>query len=81
MDLFFDLALIKPPIASRIAGTIKIAMRTATKMQSAAAKPIAVRKGIPITDIPARPIITVMPAKTTALPAVPFAIAIASFLS
>ncbi|MNC53266.1 hypothetical protein D3C75_1026590 [compost metagenome] len=75
------MALINPPIAERTAGTVIIAIKTATRIHSAAASPIAVRNGIPTTLIPARPIITVTPANTTALPAVPLAIAMASLRS
>ncbi|MNC14999.1 hypothetical protein D3C81_1472880 [compost metagenome] len=49
--------------------------------QNAPAKPIAVRNGIFTTARPARPIMTVIAAKTTELPAVAFAMAMDSELS
>jgi hypothetical protein len=45
---------------------------------AAAASPISVRKGMPATDRPARATTTVMPAVSTAEPAVPVAVAAAS---
>ncbi|MNN57249.1 hypothetical protein D3C81_1722280 [compost metagenome] len=71
-------ALIRPPSSSRIAGTTRIVISIAVKTQSAPATPMAVRNGTPTKENPTRAIITVTPANTTALPAVPFAMAIAS---
>ncbi len=48
-------------------------MSTATATVPAAASPIWVRNGMPTTDSPARAIMTVRPANTTADPAVPTA--------
>ena len=53
-------------------------MTTEIATVPAAARPITVRNGIPTTDSPASAISTVSPAKTTAVPAVPVALAIDS---
>ncbi|MNR38821.1 hypothetical protein D3C85_1569560 [compost metagenome] len=53
---------------------VKIAVNTHT----APAMPIAVRNGTPTKENPTSAIMTVIPANTTALPAVPFAMAMAS---
>ncbi|MNI28890.1 hypothetical protein D3C73_826920 [compost metagenome] len=67
-----------PPSRSKIAGTTNIVISIAVNTVSAPAIPIAVRNGTPTKEKPTRAIITVTPANTTALPAVPFAMAIAS---
>ncbi len=53
-------------------------MRTATTTVKAPARPIWVRKPMPMTERPTRAMITVRPAKTTAEPAVPTATPAAS---
>jgi len=53
------------------AGSRVNAIATATATVPAAARPIAVRNGIPTTDSATRAMMTVAPAKTTAEPAVP----------
>ncbi len=55
------------------AGTRVTATSTASTTAPAAARPIFVRIGMFTTDRPARAMITVSPAKTTAEPAVPVA--------
>ena len=50
-------------------------MSTASRTVPAAARPITVRNGIPTTDSAASAMMTVHPAKTTAVPAVPTAMA------
>ena len=61
------------PAKPRNAGTRVRATRTAIATMPAATSPMVVRKGMPTTESPASAIITVAPAKTTALPAVPTA--------
>ncbi len=61
------LDLVRP----RMAGSSVSATRTATSTVAAAARPIAVRNGMPTTESAARAMRTVRPAKTTAEPAVP----------
>jgi hypothetical protein len=53
-------------------------MRTATTTVPPAQSPMMVRKGIPVTLRPASATTTVVPAKTTATPAVPVAVVAAS---
>ena len=59
----------------KMAGSSVVAMRTAVRTVPAAASPITVRNGMPTTDNAASAMITVHPANTTAVPAVPTAIA------
>src|SRR5699024_11067822 len=54
----------------RNAGIIVREMSTATATAPEAPTPMMVRKGMPARESPSRAIITVMPAKTTADPAV-----------
>ncbi len=53
-----------------MAGSSVSATETATVTEKAAPRPITVSTGIFATDRPARAMITVVPANTTALPAV-----------
>ena len=55
-----------------------MAISTAMATVPAAARPITVRNGMSTTSRPTRAMITVMPAKTTALPAVAMAWAVDS---
>ena len=57
----------------RIAGVRVTAISTAMSTATAAAIPMVVRKGMPAKPSPTRAISTVIPAKTTAEPAVPVA--------
>ena len=57
------------------------ATETATVTEKAAPSPITVRTGMSATDSPARAMITVAPANTTALPAVASALLIDSTTS
>jgi hypothetical protein len=61
------------PAKPSIAGINVTAMAIATSTVPAAASPMTVRKGMPTTDRPARAMTTVMPANTTAPPAVALA--------
>ena len=72
---FFDMILV--PAKDSTAGVSVTAIRAATTTQNAAALPITPRKGIPVTFSATSAIITVLAAKITALPLVPFARAIA----
>ncbi len=63
------------PARPSIAGTRVTAAAMAMKTATAAPTPMTERKGMPTTSSPSRAMITVTPAKTTALPAVPTAIA------
>lgn len=60
------------------AGKSVNAARTANNTLIADANPIIAKKSMPTSDKPQTAIITVTPAKITALPAVPTAVAIAS---
>ena len=59
------------PAKPRMAGSSVSAATTATPTAADPTAPIMVRKGMPATLRPSRAIITVMPANTTAEPAVP----------
>ena len=63
------------------AGSRVMAISTEMPTVPAAARPITVRNGMPTTDRPASAMSTVRPANTTAVPAVPFALAIDSSMS
>ena len=72
-----------PPVTWRpakpsSAGSSVSAMTTASATMPAPARPIWVRKPMPVTESPARAITTVRPAKITAEPAVPTATPAAS---
>ncbi len=67
-----NLATFMPAKPSR-AGTSVSAISSATATDDAAARPMTVRNGMPTTVRPHSAIITVRPANTTALPAVPTA--------
>lgn len=64
------LGRIRSPAIASTAGVRVIAMSTATATPAAAATPSAVRKGMPATERPSSAMMTVRPAKTTALPLV-----------
>ena len=74
---FFGMILV--PAKDSTAGVRVTAIRAATTTQNAAALPITPRKGIPVTFSATSAIITVVAAKITALPLVPFARTIAWF--
>jgi hypothetical protein len=65
----------REPAMPKMAGSSVVAMRTAVRTVPAAANPITVRNGMPTTDKAASAMITVQPANTTAVPAVPAAMA------
>ena len=73
-----------PPVVTRVpakpsrAGSRVRAMRTAMRTVPAPPSPIWVRNAMPVTERPARAMMTVRPAKTTAEPAVPTATPAAS---
>jgi len=66
------------PAKPRSAGMSVTATRTAATTVPAAQSPMMVRNGIPVTLRPTSATTTVVPAKTTATPAVPAAVAAAS---
>ena len=70
--------VIRVPAKPSRAGTSVRLSSTATATAPAAAKPICARNGTPVTASATRAMITVEPANTTALPAVPTASAIDS---
>ncbi|AOW85990.1 hypothetical protein BC342_05040 [Streptomyces olivaceus] len=63
----------RAPAKPSRAGSSVTATRTDSRTVPAAARPMTLRKGMPTTVSPHRATITVRPAKTTALPAVPVA--------
>ncbi|CAM5553226.1 hypothetical protein SGLAM104S_03167 [Streptomyces glaucescens] len=63
----------RPPAKPNSAGSRVTATRTAISTVAAALRPITVRKGMRTTASPTSAMITVVPANTTALPAVPTA--------
>jgi hypothetical protein len=65
----------REPAMPKMAGSSVVAIRTAVRTVPAALSPITVRNGMPTTDKAASAMITVEPANTTAVPAVPTATA------